>query len=140
VETSARNSGAFLKTAKEAIDPCAGSGAERCMELAAAGAWNIEVVRNGASVLARAVYGGAPIRASPISPKPSPPIPRICDPFSNMRVPFGYDFDSYAEDRKNRLASWRCSSRPAYEQIIKQRAARLLDLEPPKNAVRSGRW
>jgi hypothetical protein len=122
--------GRIPEIAKEAIDHALALAPDDAWSLAAAGAWHIEVVRNGGSVLARAVYGARTdagieyfARAFAADPK------NLVIRFQYALSLSGYDFDRYAQESENTLAAVATlDPRTAYEGIIKQRAARLLDL------------
>jgi hypothetical protein len=122
--------GRIPETAKEAIDHALALAPNDAWSLAAAGAWHIEVVRNGGSVLARAVYGARAdmgmayfSRAFAADPK------NLVIRFQYALSLSGYDFDAYAQEAGNALAAVAMlEPRTAYEEIVKQRAARLLDL------------
>jgi hypothetical protein len=118
------------EVAKDAIDHALALAPNDAWSLAAAGAWHIEVVRNGGSVLARAVYGaradaGIEYFARAFAADPQNLVIR----FQYALSLSGYDLDRYAQEAENALAAVAALAPPtAYEGIIKQRAARLLDL------------
>jgi len=118
------------ETAKEAIDHALAVAPNNDWALAAAGAWNIEVVRNGGSVLARAVYGARVEtgidyfkRAFAAEPK------NLVILFQYALSLSGYNFGPYGKEASDALtAVATLEPRTAYEGVIKERAARLLAL------------
>ena len=126
--------GRIPEAAKEAIDRALSLEPNDAWSLAAAGAWHIEVVRNGGSVLARAVYGARAdtgidyfARAFAADPK------NLVIRFQYALSLSGYDFDAYTQESEKALTiAATLEPRTAYEEIIKQRAQRLLDLARAK--------
>lgn len=116
------------ETAKAAIDHALDVAPNDDWSLAAAGAWNIEIVRNGGSVLARAVYGarldtGLDYFARAFAAEPKNLVIR----FQYALSLSGYDFETYQKDIAVMLASvGGIEPRTAYESVIKQRAANML--------------
>jgi hypothetical protein len=98
--------------------------------LAAMGAWHIEVVRNGGSLLARTVYGarvdtGRDYFYKAFTAEPNNLVIR----FQFVLSLSGYDFEANSGPVTAVLDSIRAiEPRTVYEGIIKQRAQRLLDL------------
>jgi hypothetical protein len=122
--------GHYPEIAKDAIDHALAVAPNDDWSLAAAGAWHIEVVRNGGRVLARAVYGarvedglGYFARAFTAEPK------NLVIRFQYALSLSGYDFDTYRETAIAALmAATTIEPRTVYESVIKQRAKILLDL------------
>ncbi|HEY4264678.1 MAG TPA: hypothetical protein VGM72_05125 [Micropepsaceae bacterium] len=120
----------YPEIAKEAIDHALAIAPNDDWSLAAAGAWHIEVVRNGGSVLARAVYGaradaGLEYFARAFAADPNNLVIR----FQYALSLSGYDFNTYEQKAAEALtATVMIEPRTNYEGVIKQRANRLLDL------------
>jgi hypothetical protein len=120
----------YPEIAKEMIDHALGVAPNDAWSLAAAGAWHIEVVRNGGALLARAVYGARSdmgidyfMRAFAADPK------NLVIRFQYGLSLAGYDFDRYAKESTAALASVATiEPRTVYEGAIQQRAARLVAL------------
>jgi hypothetical protein len=116
--------------AKDAIDRALSVAPNDDWSLAAAGAWHIEVVRNGGKVLARAVYGarvdaGLDYFARAFAAEPKNLVIR----FQYALSLSGLDFDTYAQQSRQALeAVATIEPRTVYESAIKQRANMLLDL------------
>jgi hypothetical protein len=121
----------YPEIAKEAIDHALSVAPNDDWSLAAAGAWHIEVVRNGGSVLARAVYGaradtGIEYFARAFAAEPKNLVIR----FQLALSLSGYNFDTYAQKATEALAAVATiEPRTVYEGVIKQRAKILLDLD-----------
>jgi hypothetical protein len=120
----------YPEQAKDAIDRALALTPEDSWTLAAAGAWQIEVVRNGGSLLARALYGarvdvGMDYFRRAIAADPGNLVIR----FQYALSLSGYDFDQYKDEALGHLAaSAKLEPRTAYESAIKERAGRLLAL------------
>jgi hypothetical protein len=120
----------YPEIAKEAIDHALSVAPNDDWSLAAAGAWHIEVVRNGGSALARAVYGARVAdgiayfnRAFAAEPK------NLVIRFQYALSLSGYALDTYAEQATEALmAATTIEPRTVYETAIQQRAKTLLDL------------
>ena len=116
--------------AKEALDRALAVGPNDDWALAATGAWHIEVVRNGGTMLARAVYGaeidtGLDYFARAFAAEPKNLVIR----FQYALSLSGYDFSTYAKEVTDALAAVATiEPRTVYEGAIKERAARLLAL------------
>jgi hypothetical protein len=120
----------YPEIAKDAIDHALAVAPNDDWSLAAAGAWHIEVVRNGGSVLARAVYGarvdaGLDYFARAFAAEPKNLVIR----FQYALSLSGLDFNTYAQQSRQALeAVATIEPRTVYESAIKQRAKTLLDL------------
>ena len=120
----------YPEIAKEMIDRALAVAPDDAWSLAAAGAWHIEVVRNGGALLARAIYGARAdvgmdyfMKAFAADPK------NLVIRFQYGLSLSGYDFDRYAQEATAALASVaKIEPRTVYEGAIKQRAARLASL------------
>jgi hypothetical protein len=116
--------------AKEAIDHALTVAPNDDWALASAGAWNIEVVRNGGALLARTIYGarvetGKEYFYKAFSAQPNNLVIRFQFALSLS----GYDFDANSDVAAAMLDSVRTiEPRTVYEGVIKERALRLLDL------------
>ena len=119
----------YPEQAKEAIDEALAIAANDSWSLAAAGAWHIEVVRNG-GFLARPLYGarvdvGRDYFRRAIAAEPDNLVIRVQYALSLS----GYDFDANREEAFAELsAAAKTAPRTAYETALKTRALRLLDL------------
>lgn len=119
----------YPEQAKEAIDRALAVAPNDSWSLAAAGTWHIEVVRNGGSLLARALFGarvetGEDYLRRAIAAEPE-----------NLVIRFQRALllsDNLAMNREmvtsELAAATMTEPRTAYERAIKARAARLLDL------------
>jgi hypothetical protein len=120
----------YPEIAKEMIDRALVLAPDDAWSLAAAGAWHTEVVRNGGSLLARAIYGARAdagieyfSRAFAADPK------NLVIRFQYALSLSGYSYDRYAQESTAALIGVATiEPRTTYEGVIKQRAARLLDL------------
>jgi tetratricopeptide (TPR) repeat protein len=119
----------YPEQAKEAIDKALAVAPNDAFSLAAAGAWHIEVVRNG-GILARPMYGarvdaGIDYFQRAIAADPENLVIRAQYALSLA----GYAFDTYKEEVTSQLnAVARIEPRTAYEGALKQRAGGLLEL------------
>lgn len=120
----------YPEQAKDAIDKALALTPNDSWTLAAAGAWHIEVVRNGGSILARALYGarfdaGKDFFRRAVAAEPENLVIR----FQYALAASGYDFDANREEVMAQLtAAAETEPRTVYEDAIRQRASRLLDL------------
>jgi hypothetical protein len=128
--TSQRRFRHYPEDAKAAIDQALAVAPNDDWALASAGAWNIEVVRNGGALLARAIYGARVETGKEYFYKAF-----VAQP-NNLVIRFqfalslsGYDFDANSDAVAGVLDSVRAiEPRTVYEGVIKERALRLLDL------------
>lgn len=124
----------YPEQAKDAIDRALAVAPGDSWSLAAAGAWQIEVVRNGGSLLARALYGarvdtGKDYFRRAIAADPGNLVIR----FQYALSLSGYDFDANRDEVIAQLAAAaKTAPRTVYEAAIKERAGRLLDLVKAK--------
>jgi tetratricopeptide (TPR) repeat protein len=122
--------GGYPEQAKDAIDRALALTPEDSWTLAAAGAWHTEIVRNGGSLLARALYGaridlGTDYFRRAIAADPGNLVIR----FQYALSLSGYDFDRYKDEALGHLReAAKLEPRTAYESTIKERAGGLLDL------------
>ena len=120
----------YPEDAKAAIDHALAVAPNDDWALAAAGAWHIEVVRNGGALLARAIYGarvetGKEYFYKAFAAQPNNPVIR----FQYALSLSGYDFDGNSDVVAAMLDSVRTMPpRTTYEGVIRERALRLLDL------------
>ena len=120
----------YPEDAKAALDHALAVAPNDDWALAALGAWHIEVVRNGGSLLARTIYGarvdtGTEYFYKAFAAEPNNLVTRFQFALSLS----GYDFEANSGPATAALDSIRAiEPRTAYEGIIKQRAQRLLDL------------
>jgi tetratricopeptide (TPR) repeat protein len=118
----------YPEQAKEAIDRALAVAPNESWSLAAAGTWHIEVVRNGGSLLARALFGarleiGEDYLRRAVAAEPENLVIR----FQRALLLSG-DFDVNRETVASELAAATMTEpRTAYERALKARAARLLD-------------
>jgi tetratricopeptide (TPR) repeat protein len=122
--------GYYPDQAKEALDKALAVAPDDAWALASLGAWNIEIVRAGGSLLARAIYGarldtGEDYFRRAFAADPKNPVIR----FQYALTVSGYDFDAYRDRAMAELAAAaKLEPRTAYEKTIQGRAMRLLDL------------
>jgi hypothetical protein len=120
----------YPEDAKEALDRALAVAPNDDWALAALGAWHIEVVRNGGSLLARTIYGarvdmGKDYFYKAFAAEPNNLVIRFQFALSLS----GYDFDANSGPATAALDSVRAiEPRTTYEGVIKERAQRLLDL------------
>jgi hypothetical protein len=120
----------YPEEAKEAIDHALAVAPNDDWALASAGAWHIEVVRNGGSLLARTLYGarvdtGTDYFYKAFAAEPNNLVIRFQFALSLS----GYDFDANSGPATAALESIRAiEPRTTYEGVIKERAQHLLDL------------
>ena len=122
--------GHFPEQAKAAIDSALMVAPGDDWALAAAGAWHIEIVRNGGAVLGRDLYGATIEegkayfrRAFAAEPK------NLVIRFQYALSLSGYDFGANRDDATAALSeATTIEPRTAYEGVIRQRAVRLLEL------------
>ena len=120
----------YPEQAKEAIDRALAVAPNDSWSLAAAGTWHIEVVRNGGSLLARALYGarvktGEDYLRRAVAAEPEDLVIRI----QRALLLSGVDFDENRQAVTSELAAATMTEpRTAYERALRGRAARLLDL------------
>ena len=120
----------YPEDAREAIEHALTVAPNDDWALAALGAWHIEVVRNGGSLLARTIYGarveaGKDYFYKAFSAEPNNLVIRFQFALSLS----GYDFDANSGPATAALESVRAiEPRTVYEGVIKERAQRLLDL------------
>ena len=120
----------YPEQAKEAIDRALGVAPNDSWSLAAAGTWNIEVVRNGGSFLARTLYGasaavGEDYLRRAVAAEPENLVIR----FQHALLLSGLDLNANRQEAAAELATATMTEpRTAYERALKTRAARLLDL------------
>jgi hypothetical protein len=120
----------YPEQAKEAIDRALVVAPNDSWSLAAAGTWHLEVVRNGGSLLARALYGarvetGEDYLRRAVAAEPENLVIR----FQHALLLSGLDFNANREEAVAELAAaTQTEPRTAYERALKTRAARLLDL------------
>jgi hypothetical protein len=120
----------YPEDAKDALDHALAVAPNDDWALAATGAWHIEVVRNGGSLLARTIYGARVDTGMDYFYKAFAAEPR------NLVIRFqfalslsGYNFDANSGPVSAALESVRAiEPRTTYEGVIKERAQRLLDL------------
>jgi hypothetical protein len=119
----------YPEQAKQAIDHALAVAPNDAFSLAAAGAWHIEVVRNG-GILARPIFGarvdtGMDFFHRALAADPENLVIRVQYALSLA----GYAFDTYNEEVASQLnAVARIEPRTAYENALKQRADGLLEL------------
>jgi hypothetical protein len=119
----------YPEQAKQAIDHALAVAPNDAFSLAAAGAWHIEVVRNG-GILARPLYGarvdtGLDFFHRALAADPENLVIRVQYALSLA----GYGFDTYKGEITSQLnAVARIEPRTAYEAALKQRAGGLLEL------------
>jgi hypothetical protein len=120
----------YPEDAKEAIDHALAVAPNDDWALAAAGAWHIEVVRNGGALLARTIYGARVETGKEFFYKAFAAEPKnLVIRFQYVLSLSGYDFDGNSDAVAAVLDSIRTMEpRTVYEGVIKQRAQRLLDL------------
>ena len=120
----------YPEQAKEAIDRALAVAPNDSWSLAAAGTWHIEVVRNGGSLLARALFGarvetGEDYLRRAVAAEPQNLVIR----FQRALLLSGLDLDANREEAVAELATATMTEpRTAYERALKTRAARLLEL------------
>ena len=119
----------YPEQAKEAIDRALAIAPNDSWSLAAAGTWHIEVVRNGGSLLARALFGarvetGEDYLRRAVAAEPDNLVIRF-----QRALLLSRDFEVNRETVTSELAAATMTEpRTAYERALKARAARLLDL------------
>jgi hypothetical protein len=119
----------YPEQAKQAIDQALAIAPNDAFSLAAAGAWHIEVVRNG-GILARPMYGarvdaGIDYFHRAVAADPENLVIRVQYALSLS----GYDLKTYNDDVTSQFnAVARIAPRTAYERALKERAHGLLDL------------
>jgi len=119
----------YPEQAKEAIDHALAVAPNDAFSLAAAGAWHIEVVRNG-GILARPLYGarvdtGIDYFRRAVAADPDNLVVRVQYAMSLA----GYDFDAYKNEVMSQLAAaTKTEPRTTYERALRERAVGLLDL------------
>jgi hypothetical protein len=120
----------YPEQAKDAIDRALAVAPNDSWSLAAAGTWHIEVVRNGGSFLARALYGarvetGEDYLRRAVAAEPENLVIR----FQHALLLSSLNLDANKEEAAAELAAAaRTEPRTAYERALKTRAAKLLDL------------
>src|SRR5258705_7811191 len=120
----------YPEQAKEAIDRALGVAPNDSWSLAAAGAWHIELVRNGGALLARSLYGarvemGEEYLRRAVAAEPENLVIR----FQRALSLSGLDFDAHRQEATAELAAAaNTEPRTASHGALKTRAARLLDL------------
>jgi hypothetical protein len=120
----------YPEQAKGAIDRALAVAPNDSWSLAAAGTWHIEVVRNGGSLLARALFGarvetGEDYLRRAVAAEPENLVIR----FQRALLLSGLDFEVNREAVTSELAAATMTEpRTAYERALKARASRLLDL------------
>lgn len=120
----------YPEQAKAALDHALMVAPNDDWALAALGAWNIEVVRNGGALLARTIYGarvdaGTDYFYKAFAAEPNNLVIRFQFALSLS----GYDFEANSGPVTAVLDSVRAiEPRTVYEGVIKERAQRLLDL------------
>ena len=120
----------YPEQAREALDHALAVAPNNDWALAALGAWNIEIVRNGGALLARTIYGARVDAGMDYFYKAF-----AADP-NNLVIRFqfalslsGYDFEANSGPVTAVLDSIRAiEPRTVYEGVIKERAQRLLEL------------
>lgn len=119
----------FPEQAKQAIDHALQDDPNDAWSLAALGGWHIEIVRNGGAFLARTLYGaradlGEAAFRRAFAADPGNLVIRLQYVMSMS----AYDLHRYRNDIAEQLGAIAAlEPRTAYEVVMKQRAARLLD-------------
>jgi tetratricopeptide (TPR) repeat protein len=120
----------YPEQAREAIDAALALDPGDPWVLASAGAWQVEVVRNGGAFLARTLYGarfetGTEYFRRAIAAEPENLVIRVQYALSLS----GYDFENYREEALAELSTAvKTAPRTAYEAALQKRAEGLLKL------------
>jgi hypothetical protein len=120
----------YPELAKDAIEHALAVAPNDSWSLAAMGAWHIEVVRNGGSLIGRTIYGaradsGLQYFRRAIAAEPENPVIRM----QFVLTVSGYDFDANRDEVLTQLnAAATLEPRSAYERAMRERAMRLLEL------------
>lgn len=120
----------YPEQAKDAIDRALAVAPDDAWSLAAAGAWHIEIVRNGGSLLARTLYGarfdaGVDYFRRAFAADPQ----NLVIHLQYVLALSAYDLDANREIVAGELATIASlQPRTEYERVMKERAARLLEL------------